>query len=55
MEEEKFLTGYCRQINASRMVEAVLEDGHLSEADCGFGACPFESVCTIAAELRNLE
>ena len=34
MEKELFLSGYCRQIDCSRMVAAVLEDGTLTEVDC---------------------
>ena len=34
MEQEKFISGYCRQLDASRMVEVVSEDGEISEVDC---------------------
>ena len=27
MEQEKFFSGYCRQLDASRMVEVILENG----------------------------
>ena len=29
MEQEKFISGYCRQLDASRMVEVVAEDGDI--------------------------
>ena len=52
MYKEEFFSGYCRQIDGSRMVAAELEDGELS-ADCCFGSCPYEDRCTIAASLRE--
>ena len=39
METEKFVSGYCRQLDGSRMVEAVLSDGQLEEIDCSYGNC----------------
>ena len=37
---EQILSGYCRTIDASRMV--LVEDG---EADCDFEACAYRDVC----------
>ncbi len=51
---EHFLTGYCRQTDQSRMVEVVIEDGQLEEADCCFGNCPFQSQCTIGKGIEEL-
>ncbi len=51
---EHFLTGYCRQTDQSRMVEVVLEQGQLEEADCRYGNCPFQSQCTIAKGIEEL-
>ena len=48
MEAEQFFTGYCRQLDASRMVEAIFENGQPTEVDCCYGTCPYESQCTIA-------
>ena len=31
MEVEKFLSGYCRQLDAARTVCAVVEDGEITE------------------------
>ena len=42
MEQEFFLSGYCRQQDQSRMVTLETEDGQLSDVDCGYGACPYE-------------
>ena len=54
METEKFISGYCRQLDSSRMVEVLLEDGHLSEADCCYGSCVYQPNCPIAAEIEKL-
>lgn len=55
METEKFLSGYCRQIDGSRMVEVVLEDGQLTEADCCYGSCVYQSNCTVARQIDELQ
>ncbi len=55
MEEEKFLSGYCRQLDASRMVEVLLEEGKVTEADCLYGSCPYEGNCPIALEIDHLK
>lgn len=54
MMEEKFLSGYCRQLDASRMVEVVVQDGELDEVDCCYGNCQFQSQCTIAKGIGEL-
>lgn len=54
MEQEAFLSGYCRALDQSRMVEAVLDSGTLLEADCNFGSCIYETSCPIAEKLREL-
>ena len=55
MEDEKFITGYCRQLDASRMVELILEDGKLSEADCCYGNCLYQSNCPIAKKIDQYQ
>ena len=55
MEIEKFLSGYCRQLDGSRMVEVVVEDGELAEVDCCYGSCVYESNCPIAKEIDELK
>ena len=55
METETYLTGYCRQLDAPRTVEALLENGHLKEADCNYGPCPHTPTCQNAQELKQLE
>ena len=46
MEDERVLTGYCRQLDGSRTV--MVEDG---EADCLYPECPYVANCPIAKEL----
>ena len=55
MEEERFLSGYCRQLDASRMVEVIIEDGEVTEIDCGYGSCVHQSNCLIAKEVDALK
>lgn len=54
MEVEKFFSGYCRQLDTARTVCAVLENGEVSEVDCCFGSCPYQSGCPIAKEIEEL-
>jgi hypothetical protein len=54
MEREIFLSGYCRCLDHSRMVEAVVEGSELLEVDCSFGSCIYEGNCPIAEKLREL-
>ena len=54
MEVEKFLSGYCRQLDASRMVEVILENGEITEVDCCYGNCVYQTNCPIAKEIENL-
>ena len=53
MEEEKFISGYCRCLDNSRMVELITEDGKLVEVDCSFENCPHTPNCTIAQAIRE--
>lgn len=54
MEQELYLSGYCRMLDGSRTVELLVEDGELSEADCCYGSCIHESVCQIAQRIRQV-
>ena len=54
MEQEVFLSGYCRCMDQSRMVAVVIEDGKLSEVDCGYPNCPYAPGCPIAEKLKEL-
>ena len=51
---EHFLTGYCRCLDSSRMVEVVVEDGTIDECDCSYGDCKFQCQCTIARGIEAL-
>ena len=53
MEIEKFLSGYCRQLDASRMVEVIVEDGEVTEVDCCYGNCVYQSNCPIAKKIEE--
>lgn len=54
MEIEKFVSGYCRQLDASRMVEVILEDGEITEIDCWYGNCVYQGNCPVAKEIEEL-
>ena len=54
MEIEKFVSGYCRQLDNSRMVEVILEDGEIIEIDCCYGNCIHQGNCLIAKEIDSL-
>lgn len=53
MEKEGFFTGYCRQIDASRMVTAVKEEDELTDVDCCYPDCSYTPSCTVAEKLRQ--
>ena len=55
MEVEKFLSGYCRQLDGSRVVEVILENGEITEIDCCYGDCVHQSNCPIAKEVDELK
>ena len=54
MEIEKFFSGYCRQLDHARMVEVILENGELTEVDCCYGNCVYQTNCPIAKEIETL-
>lgn len=53
MEKEVFFSGYCRCLDASRIVAVLLEDSEIQEVDCQFGCCPHEMNCQIAQQIRD--
>ena len=55
MEEEKFYSGYCRQMDRSRMVAVVTENGEITDVDCRYGNCTYQSDCPIAKEIEQME
>ena len=54
METEKFISGYCRVLDCSRLVEVILDDGKIEEADCCYGNCVYQQNCPIAKEIDSL-
>ena len=54
MEIEKFVSGYCRQLDNSRMVEVILEDGEITEIDCCYSNCIHQGNCLIAKQIDSL-
>ena len=51
MERETFLSGYCRQTDASRTVAVEAEGRTLLEADCCYPDCPHAPNCPIAKKI----
>lgn len=54
MEKESFLSGYCRCLDDSRMVEVITEEGKLIEVDCSYENCPHTPNCTVAQRIGEL-
>ena len=54
MEDEKFISGYCRRIDASRTVTVELENGHITCVDCSYNNCIYQQNCTIARQIDDI-
>ena len=54
MEIEKFVSGYCRQLDAARTVCVVLENGEIVEVDCCYGSCTHQTGCPLAKEFEEV-
>lgn len=54
MEREAFCSGYCRALDASRMVAVFLVDGELEECDCSYPNCSHTQSCLIAQRIEEL-
>lgn len=54
MSSEHFISGYCRRLDAARMVELEIENHELLDADCSYGDCPFQTGCSIAQSIDEL-
>ena len=54
MEQEKIVSGYCRQLDSSRMVEVVAQDGEITEVDCCYGNCVYQGSCLIARDIDGI-
>ena len=55
MEIEKFISGYCRVLDCSRLVEVILVDQEVEEVDCCYGNCIHQQNCPIAKEIDQLK
>ena len=55
MEQEHYISGYCRCMDASRMVEVISENGKVTEVDCSFENCPHTTNCTIAQAIQAID
>ena len=53
MEQELFLSGYCKALDRSRMVCVVTEDGEISEIDCAYPNCPHSPNCPIGEKIAD--
>ena len=53
MEQELFFTGYCRQIDQSRMVCMVHNAATLLDCDCCYGTCLYQPECPIAKQITE--
>ncbi len=53
MEQEAFFSGYCRAIDASRMVAVEMVNHTLTEVDCCYETCPYQPNCPIAQAIQN--
>lgn len=51
---EQFISGYCRALDQSRMVEVEKGEGMPAEADCDYPACPHVASCEIAKRIREV-
>lgn len=52
MEREAFFSGYCRQIDDSRMVAVEAEDHCLTQTDCLYETCQYAPGCTVAQKIQ---
>ena len=53
METERYFSGYCRMLDSARMVEVIFENGEVTEADCCYGHCDFQTACPIAKAIEE--
>ena len=51
---ETFVSGYCRVLDASRMVAVETEGKTLVEVDCQYPSCPYAPNCPIGEKIREL-
>ena len=54
MDKELFVSGYCRVLDQSRMVEVEVTDGEV-RADCAYPDCTHMCNCQIAQKIREIK
>ena len=58
MPEEKFLTGFCRQLDGTRMVALEYGEGpegrELLEVGCAFETCVHRAACEVGKAIEAL-
>ena len=54
MEEEYFISGYCRTLDDSRMVTVETDGTRVTDVDCCYGSCPHAPNCEIAHRIRQI-
>lgn len=54
MSEEKFISGYCRVLDQSRMVAVEYEGAELLDVDCCYGSCGHQADCEIGKAITAL-
>lgn len=52
--EERFITGFCRQVDQSRMVSVETEHGALAAVDCSYETCVHRAACEIGKAITEL-
>ena len=57
MEQEACFSGYCRQMDQTRMVFCEYEEGQegaaLQSVDCCYPTCEFAAECPVADQMRK--
>lgn len=51
---ERFFSGYCRILDASRMVAVETETNGPTEVDCSYHDCPYAPSCPIGKQITEL-
>lgn len=53
MEQETFISGYCRQVDGSRTVCVEADDNCLVSVDCLYENCPYGDTCTVHKKIEE--
>ena len=54
MEEEYFLSGYCRCLDGSRMVTVETDGKNITDISCSYVNCPYAEGCPIGGQIAQL-